>query len=533
MNVATFASCESSVDGTNAQARATSAKVRALSAKLGQAAQPLSIALKLIPEDKVEKYLKELPHEEFSVRHQRKLRDFTLSLEEENLITALGVDGHSSWSQMYNTISSTLTCQVGDKSMGVAQAAALLSSPDRSERLQAWNAIQAAWTVHEEAAASTLNSIIGWRLELNRKRAEKAAQPVHFLDTALHQNRMSRKTLDAMMQAVSEAQPLAQKALKLQAKVLGIESLHPADLFAPPPQGAQSSSLALQYEEGIDLIADCVSSVHPSVGEFVKMMSQKEWIEGKSGDKKAPGAYCTSFAKSRNPRVYLSSYTGSYQHVSTLAHELGHAFHSWVMKDMERSETRYPMNLAETASIFFETVVGDRLVAMAKTPEEKLRYSWYDAESAGAFLLNIPTRFDFESEIHAAREQGQNLTPDFLRNTMTKAWKGRYGDALSEYDSMFWASKLHFHMTGVQFYNFPYTFGYLFALGVYAQQEKLGDGFYQAYVDLLRDTGRMSAEEVVQKHLKCNIEEPEFWRGSIRIIEKKIEVLESLVNQVA
>ena len=151
--------------------------------------------------------------------------------------------------------------------MGVAQAAALLSSPDRSERLQAWNAIQAAWTVHEEAAASTLNSIIGWRLELNRKRAEKAAQPVHFLDTALHQvgfrctmnhltclhlqNRMSRKTLDAMMQAVSEAQPLAQKALKLQAKVLGIESLHPADLFAPPPQGAQSSSLALQYEEGI------------------------------------------------------------------------------------------------------------------------------------------------------------------------------------------------------------------------------------------------------------------------------------------
>jgi oligoendopeptidase F len=291
------------------------------------------------------------------------------------------------------------------------------------------------------------------------------------------------------------------------------------------------------------------------------MMSSKQWIEGRDGDTKAPGAYCTSFAKSRSPRVYLSAYTGSFQHVSTLAHELGHAFHSWVMRDMDRAETRYPMNLAETASIFFETVVGDRLIEMAKTPEEKLRYSWYDAEAAGAFLLNIPARFDFESAIHQAKAEGKAFNPDFLRETMTDAWKGRYGEALSEYpdacarpgscpltrvrvlglvhrygealseyDPMFWASKLHFHMTGVQvppppprtpapphprtaptrkrafsnslsappdaetrlfkqFYNFPYTFGYLFALGVYAQQEAKGEKFHGAYVDLLRDTG--------------------------------------------
>jgi oligoendopeptidase F len=211
------------------------------------------------------------------------------------------------------------------------------------------------------------------------------------------------------------------------------------------------------------------------------MMSSKQWIEGRDGDTKAPGAYCTSFAKSRSPRVYLSAYTGSFQHVSTLAHELGHAFHSWVMRDMDRAETRYPMNLAETASIFFETVVGDRLIEMAKTPEEKLRYSWYDAEAAGAFLLNIPARFDFESAIHQAKAEGKAFNPDFLRETMTDAWKGRYGEALSEYpdacarpgscpltrvrvlglvhrygealseyDPMFWASKLHFHMTGVQ-----------------------------------------------------------------------------------
>jgi len=332
------------------------------------------------------------------------------------------------------------------------------------------------------------------------------------------------------MQAVEEGKAVGQRALRLQARVLGKTQLHPSDLMAPPPATGGAASLQVPFDEGVDLVADAVSSVDQSVGDFVKLMADKQWIEGREGDKKAPGAYCTGFAKSRNPRVYLSAYSGSFQHVSTLAHELGHAFHSWVMRDMERAETRYPMNLAETASIFFETVVGDRLIEMASTPEEKLRYAWYDAESAGAFLLNIPTRFDFECRMHEMRDEGQSLTPALLRETMAEAWRGRYGDTLETMDDMFWATKLHFHMTGVQFYNFPYTFGYLFALGVYAQQESKGADFHQAYVDLLRDTGRMSAEDVVQKHLGCSIEDPDFWRGSIRIIERKMDQFEAQIE---
>jgi len=341
---------------------------------------------------------------------------------------------------------------------------------------------------------------------------------------------MSKKTLDAMMLAITEAKPLGQRAVKLQAKALGKEKLHPSDLMAPPPEIAGATTLQMPYQDGINLIKDSVNTVDTSVGEFVKMMSDKKWIEGREGDTKRPGAYCSGFTKSRNPRVYLSAYTGSFQHVSTLAHELGHAFHSWVMRDMERAETRYPMNLAETASIFFETVVGDNLVDMAETPQEKLKYSWYDAESAIAFLLNIPTRFDFESKIYEDRENGKSFTPSYLRETMENAWEGRYGDSLSAYDPMFWATKLHFSITGAQFYNFPYSFGYLFALGVYAQQESKGADFHQAYVDLLRDTGRMTAEECVQKHLGVSIEDPEFWRGSIRIIEKKIDAFEEHIK---
>ena len=319
-----------------------------------------------------------------------------------------------------------------------------------------------------------------------------------------------------------------------QARALGVEGkMHPADLMAPPPSGEGGTALEVDFDAGIKMVADAVSGVHPDVATFVNRMQAEKWIDGAAGDKRAPGAYCTKFSKSRNPRVYMSTYSGSFQSVSTLAHELGHAYHNWVMKDMDMAETRYPMNLAETASIFFETVVGDGLIDLSKSDEERLQYRWYDAESAVAFLLNLPARYEFDCAVHQAREDGKTLTPTFCKDQMREAWKNWYGDSLSTYDDMFWASKMHFHITGVSFYNFPYTFGYMFALGVYAQQEEKGEDFYKSYVALLRDTGRMTAEEVVQKHLGVSIEDPEFWRGSVRIIEKKIDDFEMLVNKVA
>jgi len=138
------------------------------------------------------------------------------------------------------------------------------------------------------------------------------------------------------------------------------------------------------------------------------MMAAEGWIEATSGSSKAPGAYCTGFPVQREPRVYLSAYSGSMTNVSTLAHELGHAYHSWVMRDMPLSETHYPMNLAETASIFFETVVADALMKQATDPAERFQSGYYECDSAAAFLLNIPSRFDFEVALHEARAEGVN-----------------------------------------------------------------------------------------------------------------------------
>ncbi|MFZ9521654.1 MAG: M3 family metallopeptidase, partial [Silvanigrellaceae bacterium] len=256
------------------------------------------------------------------------------------------------------------------------------------------------------------------------------------------------------------------------------------------------------------------------MGVFVDVMWLIGWIEGSVSNNKRPGAYCTRFAKSRTPRVYMT-YKGSLEDVGTLAHELGHAFHNWVMRDLPLPETYYPMTLAETASIFAETVVSDVLLKKSSTPAEKRQVLWGDLGSAEAFLLNIPARFWFEKSFYEKRSE-RTLSPDELSALMSDSWKRAYGDTLSEMNPLFWCSKLHFHISGTSFYNFPYTFGYLFALGVYAQREKQGKDFYRNYVNLLRDTGRMSAEEVARKHLGVNISEQGFWNDSIAIVAKQI-----------
>ncbi len=179
--------------------------------------------------------------------------------------------------------------------------------------------------------------------------------------------------------------------------------------------------------------------------------------------------------------------------------------------------------MAETASIFFETVVARDLISRAKTPSEKFSIAWNNGESAAVFLLNIPARFQFEKELYERRSSGK-LSKSDIDGVMVDAWKQYYGPALGRLDDVgiFSASKLHFYISGLSFYNWPYSFGQLFSLSVYAARERLGsDAFAKMYVDLLRDTGRMTAEEVVEKHIGGKIYEQEFWEGGVALVRDR------------
>ena len=225
------------------------------------------------------------------------------------------------------------------------------------------------------------------------------------------------------------------------------------------------------------------------------------------------------------------TYTGGASDVITLAHELGHAYHSWVMRDLPDCQRRYGMSLAETASTFGEAIVRDALIGRAGSPAEELAIVWEEASALVAFILNIPARFDFEKGFCEARAE-RPLRPAELNDMMSAAWGKWYGDSLAEPDPLFWASKLHFYISGLSFYNFPYLFGYLFSLGVYARRDELGDEFFPRYEALLRDTGRMTAEDLAGRHLGVDLTRPDFWRGTVEMLAARIDRFEELVEQV-
>ena len=528
-NMYTFASCRTSVDGTDADAKAALTSVQSLWAKTEQALSPLNLLLKLVPEEFATAYLDhpDTKSSAFLVQRERTLRPHALSLAEEDLIIALGVDGQTAWGNLYDNLAGTVPCEVDGKMVGLAKAAALQEDADRATREKAYRAINRTWQGHEESVASILNALSGWRHTVYRKRSHTKA--VHFMDSPLHLGRLEKETLDTMMRVTEQKKAIGQSVVKGAGKLLKIDKMAPWDLFAPLPADVTSGGeTKIPFAKAIQLIKDAFGSIDGSMADFVQMMADNNWIEGQVLDKKRPGAYCTGFAKSRTPRVYMT-YTGGMREVMTLAHELGHAFHNWVMRDLPLAQYDYPMTLAETASIFAETVVAGYLEEQAKSDGDRLNLAFTEAKDIEALTINIPARYHFERAFYEKRRERQ-LGPAELSQLMKEAWQTWYGDSLSEYNEMFWASKLHFSISELSFYNFPYLFGYLFSLGVYAQREKLGNDFFASYRNLLRDTGRMTAEEVATKHLQVDLKAEQFWLDSMKIVAQKSQTFLDLLD---
>ncbi len=330
------------------------------------------------------------------------------------------------------------------------------------------------------------------------------------------------------MKVAKDSREIGQKAGLLMAKVHGLDEMKPWNHLAAMP-ALSGEAKVYPFDEAIDVICEAFETVNPEMSEFVRMMVQNGWIDAAPNANKRLGAYCTKLPATRTPLVFMT-WSGSRSDLMTLAHELGHAFHNWVIRDLPLCQTYYPMTLAETASIFAENIVRDHLISKAESVDDKLEMLWEELSSALALMINIPVRYEFEKAFYERRQEGE-LTADDFCELMSETWKDWYGDVMSEADPYFWASKLHFSISGVSFYNYPYLFGFLFSKGIYAQREAKGERFYDDYVDLLRDTGNMMAEEVVEKHLSMDLTQPEFWQQSVELVRDKVDEFERLLAQ--
>ncbi|ACY51849.1 Oligoendopeptidase F [Vibrio antiquarius] len=533
--VANFASCYASVDATNAEAKSLLGKMTRIFSELSQAFSPFDLTLTHADEEFI---LRVLDHENpdisgqaFSILNSRKLADTRLSNAEEQLLAAMSVDGKSAWGNLYDNLTGSLKVKLKyadgkSEVLGFSQAASILYGSEFERQEAAWRGVQDAMQTHQESFAAILNALAGWRLTENKKRSTK--REVHFLEPSLHGSRIQAETLNAMMTVAKDSRAIGQKAGLLMAKVHGLDEMKPWNHLAAMP-ALSGEAKVYDFDEAIDVICEAFETVNPEMSEFVRLMVQNGWIDAAPNASKRLGAYCTKLPATRTPLVFMT-WSGSRSDLMTLAHELGHAFHNWVIRDLPLCQTYYPMTLAETASIFAENIVRDHLISKAESVDEKLEMLWEELSSALALMINIPVRYEFEKSFYERRQDGE-LTADEFCELMSETWKEWYGDVMSEPDPYFWASKLHFSIDSVSFYNYPYLFGFLFSKGIYAQRETKGEAFYTDYINLLRDTGCMMAEDVVEKHLSMDLTQPTFWQQSVELVREKVDEFERLLAQ--
>ncbi|MBD8069231.1 M3 family oligoendopeptidase [Bacillus sp. PS06] len=439
-----------------------------------------------------------------------------LSPEQETLINSLGIDGYHAWGQLYNTVVGNIKIPFEEngevKELSAGQAFNKFSSSDRDTRKKMFESWTTVWEEQADYISSSLNHLGGFRLNVYKARGW---EDIH--KEPLDINRMSKETLDTMWTVITENKAPFVEYLDRKAKVLGIEKLSWYDLDAP----IGKSESKISYQEGCEFILDQFSKFGKELTDFTRKSFEDRWIEAEDRAGKRPGGFCTSFPESDQSRIFMT-YSGTPSNVSTLAHELGHAFHQHAMKGVHTLNRSYAMNVAETASTFAEMIVADASVKHAKTDEERLALLEDKVQRSVAFYMNIHARFIFETAFYEERKNGI-VSAERLNELMEKAQKEAYCDSLDEYHPQFWASKMHFYLTQVPFYNFPYTFGYLFSLGIYAQAIEEGTDYEEKYIALLKDTASMTVEALAEKHLGVDLTKRDFWEKAVKLSIKDVE----------
>jgi oligoendopeptidase F len=455
----------------------------------------------------------------------------SMGRDKELLATELGLDGIQAWGRLYDTTASKLEFDMlypdgRRKRVPMSQRRSLLDHPERRIRSAAFEGGNAAWRSVEDNAAAALNAIAGTRLTLNRHRGVE-----HFLDIALFQAAITRKTLDAMFDALFAAIEIPRRVLRLKAQQMGKERLAWYDMGAPLDLPQQER---LSWEQAKKLIGDSFMRAYPALGEFfAQHVSAKNWVDWEPRPGKRPGGFCTSSMLNKESRIFMT-YNESLGDVLTLAHEAGHAFHGFLMRDVRPYGRIYPMTLAETASTFGEQVLMKGIVEDPATDDrQKALVLDVEVGHGAIYLLDIPVRFEFEKALYEERKRGE-LTVSRLQALMSETQRRVLGDILEPggEDPYFWASKLHFYITGITFYNFPYTFGYLLSRGLYTMFKVEGADFLPKYENFLRQAGGDTAETVVRRTLGRDLQDPQFWNEAIHSLEEPVRQLEELLPKV-
>lgn len=439
----------------------------------------------------------------------------------EKPVLKMQLSGGEAFSQLRDKLDATLLVDYDGKQIPLSAVRALAYDGDADTRRRAYEAELASYKKIELPMSFCLNNL---KAEGETMAALKGYKGV--LDMALAHSRMDEKTLEAMWTAIREALPELREYFKAKGRLLGHENGLPFyDLFAPVGQSTRTYTV----EEARALLLDLFGKFCPEMGEMMRTAFDECWIDMYPREGKSGGAFCSGYYAKNISRV-MTNFAGSASDVSTLAHELGHAFNNRMLHHKPIMMTETPMPLAETASTFNETLLISQLLKTA-TPEEELTLLDSCLTEQTQTMVDIYSRFLFEQKVVAAQAD-HALDVDELKETMLWAQEQSYGDGLDpEYRHPYmWACKSHYYSTGVHFYNFPYAFGGLFARGLYARYEKEGEAFVPVYCDLLSRFGSDTIANVTAS-VGIDVTTPDFWREAVESVLVQVRRFVELADQ--
>lgn len=444
-----------------------------------------------------------------------------LSGDVEEALAKIDISGSAAWSSLQGYLTSSVEADLDGKKLTLSEVRNLAYSPSKEERKAAYEAELACYDKIKDSVAYALNSIK--MQDISECELRGFASP---LAKTLYYARMKEETLNALLEAMTEYMPQFWRYLRLKAEKLGYaDGLPWYELFAP----LGKSTKRYTTEEARDYLITVFSSFSPDMAEMMKRAFAEDWIDFYPRNGKVGGAFCEALNSKKEFRV-LTNFSGSFSDLVTLAHELGHGYHDFMVHDNEPLNMEYSMPVAETASTFNENVITGYAIDHTGDEEEKLALIESQLSDTAQIMCDIYSRFLFESEV-VERRRDSFLFADELNEIMLDAQKKAYGNGLDEncLHPYMWVCKSHYYSADLGFYNYPYAFGGLFARGLFAKYKKEGSAFVENYKKMLKNTPVMSVEDVA-KICGIDLTDKEFWMMSLHSYDAEIDEFEQLIK---
>ncbi|MEX0664208.1 MAG: M3 family oligoendopeptidase [Acidimicrobiia bacterium] len=512
-----YAGLKFSVDTTDPALGALMARTEERATAISNELLFVELEWAALPDEHVEPLLV-APELEFCRYHlaaARRYRPHLLTEPEERLLNDKAVTGRNAWGRLFNELISTIDLDIDGEAVGLEEGLSRLMSPDRAVRRAAADGVSAGLAPGLRTRAFVFNTLLA-----DKSTDDRIRHYPNWLASRNLDNQASDESVQALVEAVVHRYDIPQRWYALKAQLLGLHRL--ADYDRNASVGDAEATFAWSHAQ--ELVLDAYGSFSPEIASIVRRFFDDDWIDAPVRPGKRPGAFCAYTVPSHHPYLLLN-WTARRRDVLTLAHELGHGVHAYLARDQGVFHQATPLTLAETASVFGETVTFGRLLAETTDPSERLALVAESLEGQIATVFRQTAMNQFEDRVHTERRERGELSTDRFGELWYETQTEMLGDAVEITDGYrsWWSYVPHF--IGTPGYVYAYAYGQLLALSVYRQYEERGAEFVPAYLDLLSRGGSAPPEEL-GKVVGVDLTDPSFWDGGLEIIEEQLDAAE-------